>query len=172
MKHFRHRNQNSKSEAGQGFVEYALILIFVGIAVVLIVSLMQPAIGGVFSRFVAQAPVAPPSLLNYTPPPTFTSTPTVDPLASPTPLTPIPSITVIASSTPIPTNTPIPSNTPTSTSTNTPTATVPCAYGPHTVPANSTARVQMEDLAAAALVWPLGKQPTMVALAAAPIALM
>ena len=31
---------NNKLEAGQGFVEYAIILILVGIAVVLVVSLM------------------------------------------------------------------------------------------------------------------------------------
>lgn len=57
----------ARAEAGQGLIEYAIILILVGIAVVAIVSLMQPAVGDVFSRFVAQAPVAPPSLLNYTP---------------------------------------------------------------------------------------------------------
>ena len=58
MNHFRQRNHKLHSETGQGFVEYALILIFVGIAVVAVVALMQPAIGDVFSRFVAQAPVA------------------------------------------------------------------------------------------------------------------
>lgn len=145
MKSYKHCPSTKSSEAGQGLVEYALILIFVGIAVVLIVSLMQPAIGDVFSRFVAQAPVAPPSLLNYTPPPTFTPSPTVDPNATATPLTPIPSITVVASLTPTATNTPVPSNTPTSTATNTATATVPCAYPPYTVPTNGTVRVQMEN---------------------------
>ncbi|MBK8906059.1 MAG: carbohydrate-binding protein [Anaerolineaceae bacterium] len=145
MKQFRRRTHKLHSEAGQGLVEYAILLILVGIAVVAIVALMQPAIGDVFSRFVAQAPVAPPSLLNYTPPPTFTITPTQDPNASPTPLTPIPSITLAASHTPTATNTPVPSNTPTSTSTATATATVPCAYGPHTVPTNGTVRVQMEN---------------------------
>lgn len=142
MKSTKHSPPNKFKEAGQGFVEYAIILVFVGIAVVLVVSLMQPAIGDVFSRFVAQAPVAPPSLLNYTPPPTFTTTPTVDPNASPTP---IPSITLVPSNTPTATNTPVPSNTPTSTASNTPTATVPCAYPPHTVPAGGTVRVQIEN---------------------------
>lgn len=142
MNHFRQRNHKLHSETGQGFVEYALILIFVGIAVVAVVALMQPAIGDVFSRFVAQAPVAPPALLNYTPPPTFTSTPTVDPLASPTP---IPSITLVPSQTPTPTNTTAPSSTPTATSTATATATVPCAYPVHNLPANGSVRVQMEN---------------------------
>ncbi len=142
MKSTHQRTHNQPAEAGQGFVEYALILILVGLAVVLVVSLMQPAIGDVFSRFVAQAPVAPPSLLNYTPPPTFTSTPTVDPLASPTP---IPSITLVPSQTPTATTTSAPSSTPTATSTATATATVPCAYPAHTLPANGMVRVEMEN---------------------------
>ena len=144
MKLLKQRTQNQTKEAGQGFVEYAIILILVGIAVVAIVALLQPAIGDVFSRFVAQAPVAPPSLLNYTPPPTFTSTPTTDPNA-PTP----PNNTAVPSNTPIPptaTNTsppPTPTNTsPPPTATNT---APPCPYGPHTASASSTVRVQMED---------------------------
>lgn len=52
MKSKNHGAKSRIEEVGQGFVEYAIILIFVGIAVVLIVSLMQPAIGDVFSRFV------------------------------------------------------------------------------------------------------------------------
>ncbi|WP_420630384.1 carbohydrate-binding protein [Candidatus Leptofilum sp.] len=146
MNNYKHCNQNRAKEAGQGFTEYAIILILVGIAVVLVVSLMQPAIGDVFSRFVAQAPVAPPSLLNYTPPPSATNTPTVDPLASDTPVpsnTPIPSNTPVPSDTPVPSNTPIPSDTPVPSNTPSPT---PCGpYGPFTVSTSSTVRIQAED---------------------------
>ncbi|MAT98785.1 MAG: hypothetical protein CL608_16705 [Anaerolineaceae bacterium] len=142
MKPTKHSPHNKLKEIGQGFVEYALILLFVGLAVVVVVSLMEPAIGDVFSRFVAQAPVAPPSLLNYTPPPTFTASPTVDPDASPTL---IPSITLAPSNTPTPTDTSTPTNTPTSTSTNTPVPTVPCAFGPVTLAAGGSARVEMEN---------------------------
>ncbi len=139
MKIIKHRSQIKQKEAGQGFVEYAMILFLVGIAAVLVISLMRPAIGDVFSRFVAQAPVAPPALLNYTPPPTFTSTPTIDPLASSTPVpsfTPIPTETLIPTETSIPTETPIPSDTP---------PPPPCDYGPHIATTNSTVRVEMED---------------------------
>ncbi|WP_420642328.1 carbohydrate-binding domain-containing protein [Candidatus Leptofilum sp.] len=139
MKRAKDDTLNKEDELGQGFVEYALILILVGIAVVLIVSLMQPAIGDVFSRFVAQAPVAPPSLVNYTPPPTASNTPTVDPLATAT-LTP--------SNTPTASQTPTPSQTPTASQTPTPSPTPtspPCDYGPHQASANSTVRVEVED---------------------------
>ena len=145
MKTVKHGTPKHRSESGQGFVEYAIILILVGIAVVAVVALMQPAIGDVFSRFVAQAPVAPPSLLNYTPPPTFTSSPTVDPNATNTSVPPAPTNTSpppAPSSTPI---TPTPSNTPiTPTPSNTPSPT-PCGYGAYSLPANSTIRVQMEQ---------------------------
>lgn len=136
----------TSKEAGQGFIEYAIILILVGIAVVLVVSLMQPAIGDVFSRFVAQAPVAPPSLLNYTPPPSATNTPTVDPLATDTPVpsnTPVPSETPVPPDTPVPSNTPTPSDTPVPSNTPSPT---PCGpYGPFTVSTSGTVRIQAED---------------------------
>ena len=137
MKSTTHGTKARSRESGQGYVEYAIILIFVGIAVVLIISLMQPAIGDVFSRFVAQAPVAPPSLLNYTPPPTFTNTPTVDPSASATTEPPVPVDTATATAT----------NTATATATNTiaPSATSACPYGPFTAPASGAVRVQFED---------------------------
>lgn len=142
MKLTKHRTHNQTKEAGQGFVEYAIILILVGIAVVAVVAILQPAVGDVFSRFVAQAPVAPPALLNYTPPPTATETPTVDPNASPTP---VPSDTPVPSNTPIPTDTPVPSNTPVPSDTPIPPSPTACPYGPHTVPSNGSVRIQFED---------------------------
>ncbi len=48
-----------------------------------------------------------------------------------------------ATSTQPPTNTSTPTNTPTATST--PTVAPPCNYGPHSVPLNGSARIQMED---------------------------
>ncbi len=123
-------------EEGQGLVEYALILAFVALAAYLIVQIMGPSIGNVFSDFVGDAPVAPPSLVNYTPPPTLTPTPTIDPNAT---------ATLLPSSTPVlppPTETPTASNTPTPTDTATATATPVCPIsGPFVVPG----RVQMED---------------------------
>lgn len=142
MKQLKQRTQGHRDERGQGFVEYAIILILVGIAVVLVVSLMQPAIGEVFSRFVAQAPVAPPSLLDYTPPPTWTSSPTLDPNAPSPTNTAVPSNTPVP---PVPTNTVAPSNTPTPTNTTAPTNTPVCGYGPYTVTSAGTVRVQMEN---------------------------
>ncbi len=41
-------------EEGQGIVEYALILVFVAIAVIASLALMGPAIGNVFSDLVNQ----------------------------------------------------------------------------------------------------------------------
>ncbi|UCF60626.1 MAG: Flp family type IVb pilin [Anaerolineaceae bacterium] len=38
-----------KKEAGQGLVEYALILVLVAVVVIVILSLLGPAIGNVFS---------------------------------------------------------------------------------------------------------------------------
>lgn len=123
-------------EMGQGIIEYALLLGFIALAVYAVVRVMEPTIGNVFSDFVSDAPVAPPSLINYTPPPTFTPSPTIDPNASETPIPtntpPVPP----ATATNTPTNTPIPTDTPT------PTATAPCPIaGPFTVPG----RVEMED---------------------------
>ncbi len=40
----------SRKETGQGLVEYALILIMVAIIVIVILALLGPAIGNVFSN--------------------------------------------------------------------------------------------------------------------------
>jgi pilus assembly protein Flp/PilA len=40
------------SEKGQGLVEYALILVLVALIVIVILALLGPAIGGVFSNIV------------------------------------------------------------------------------------------------------------------------
>jgi pilus assembly protein Flp/PilA len=40
-------------ERGQGLVEYALILVFVALIVIVILTLLGPAIGNVFSNVVA-----------------------------------------------------------------------------------------------------------------------
>lgn len=124
-------------DAGQGIIEYVLILAFAALAVVLIIQIFEPSIANAFSRLVRQAPVAPPSLMNYTPPPSPTSSPTIDPNATETP-TGAPTNTP----SPVPTNTPTPSPTPTETPvpTNTPTPE-PCTYGPHTAPG----RIEAED---------------------------
>ncbi len=42
------------SEEGQGIVEYALILVLVALVVILILSLLGPAIGNVFSNLYVQ----------------------------------------------------------------------------------------------------------------------
>lgn len=39
-----------KNEAGQGFVEYALIIVMVAIIVIVILALLGPAIGNIFSN--------------------------------------------------------------------------------------------------------------------------
>ena len=39
---------------GQGLVEYALILVFVGMAVILILAVVGPAIGNIFSNLIPQ----------------------------------------------------------------------------------------------------------------------
>ncbi len=67
------RQHPSSREAGQGIVEYLIIIALVGLAVVVIVNLMQPAIGDVFSRFVDRANVAPPALVGFS---RATATPT------------------------------------------------------------------------------------------------
>jgi pilus assembly protein Flp/PilA len=38
-----------KKEAGQGLVEYALILVLVAVVVIVVLALLGPAIGNVFS---------------------------------------------------------------------------------------------------------------------------
>lgn len=143
MNFFKHLllKQKSSQQAGQGLVEYAIILIFVGIAVVAIVAVLEPSIANVFSRFVQNAPVAPPALVNYTPPPTYTLTPTHDPNATATSPgaipsnTPVPSATATGTVTVAPTATQTPSNTPS------PSATPVCNYGPYSAPG----RVEAEN---------------------------
>lgn len=44
----------SEDEDGQGLVEYALILMFVAMAVVVILFFLGPAIGNVFSNLIPQ----------------------------------------------------------------------------------------------------------------------
>lgn len=41
-------------EKGQGLVEYALIMIFVAMVVIVILTLLGPTIGNVFSNFIDQ----------------------------------------------------------------------------------------------------------------------
>jgi len=40
----------SRKEAGQGLVEYALILVMVALIVIVILALLGPAIGNIFSN--------------------------------------------------------------------------------------------------------------------------
>lgn len=112
----KHSSQKDKSrfwsEAGQGIMEYMIIIFLVGIAVVAIVVVMEPVIANVFSEFVDDAPVAPPALLAYTPPATYTPVNTI----------PVPPGPGTGTWTASPTTTP-PTETPTGTSTSTPTAT-------------------------------------------------
>lgn len=42
-----------RKEKGQGLVEYALILVLVSIVVIVILALLGPAIGNVFSQIIA-----------------------------------------------------------------------------------------------------------------------
>jgi len=120
----QHSNQpgGPHRERGQGFVEYVIIIALVGVAVIAIINVLEPAIANVFSQFVGNAPVAPPSLLSYTPPPT--NTPTATPITGPPPATPTATNTPLVF--PTPTNTNTPTNTPTNTATptNTPTPTM------------------------------------------------
>lgn len=41
-----------KVEKGQGFIEYALIMLLVALAVIVILALLGPAIGNVYSNFI------------------------------------------------------------------------------------------------------------------------
>jgi Flp pilus assembly pilin Flp len=62
---FKHNHSplpTKSQQTGQGFVEYAIILLLVGIAVVVILSLLRPAIEDAFERFITNAPVAPPEI--------------------------------------------------------------------------------------------------------------
>ncbi len=128
-----HRRSSSRSSPGQGLAEYALMLALVALAVIIIVNLLEVSIADVFSRLVQQAPVAPPSLANYTPPPTYTPVPTLDPNAT---NTPTPSLTPTLT----PSNTPPPTETPTLTPSVTNTPVCP-GYGPYGLPG----RVEMEN---------------------------
>lgn len=145
IKHlFKHLWKRSKQkESGQGLVEYAIILIFVGIATVAIVQVMGPTINNTFDRFVRRAPVAPPSLVNYTPPPTFTATATIDPAIPPG--GPPPTSTAASTDTPTPTNTPIPTDTPTPTNTPVTPVPPPCPYAVHNVPGSGLVTIQAEN---------------------------
>lgn len=90
---------------GQGFAEYAIILLFVGLSAMITVTIMDPALGVVFSRISRSEPISPPELAEYsaqstsTPRPTATSTPDGLPTVAPT-NTPIPTATMTA--TPLP----------------------------------------------------------------------
>ncbi len=46
--------QTRQASAGQGLVEYALILAFVAIFVIIILALLGPAIGNMFSNLIPQ----------------------------------------------------------------------------------------------------------------------
>ena len=65
-----------KRSQGQGVLEFALILMLVGLAAAAIIFILGPTIGNVFSNFIADAPVAPPSLNDVTRLPTSTPAPT------------------------------------------------------------------------------------------------
>lgn len=78
------RTSNGRLSRGQGFAEYAILIMFVGVTAFLSITILEPSVAGVFSRFVRQAPVAPPSLAGYTPPPTWTPGPSV-PTSTPLP---------------------------------------------------------------------------------------
>ena len=43
-----------RSEEGQGLVEYALILVFVAVMMIILVTFIGPAIGNMYSNIVAQ----------------------------------------------------------------------------------------------------------------------
>ena len=64
-----------KRSQGQGVLEFALILMLVGLAAAAIIFILGPTIGNVFSNFIADAPVAPPSLNDVTRLPTSTPAP-------------------------------------------------------------------------------------------------
>jgi len=124
----------TQREKGQGLVEYALILGFAALVVLAIIGVMEVSVEDLFSEIAGNAPVAPPSLLSYTPPPTYTPIPTLDPNATDPP-----------TATPTdPANPPTATNTsePTLTHTPTPTATPACTgYSEYVIPG----RVQMEN---------------------------
>lgn len=108
-----------RAQKGQGFAEYALILLFVSVAAMIAVTILEPSVTDIFDRFVGREEIAPPALANYQAPPTATVDPfytpvptnTPNPFATATPTngpanTPTPTATTFI----VPTNTPRPSN--------------------------------------------------------------
>ena len=69
--------RNNRREAGQGLIEYALILTLIGMVVIAVLAIMGPAIGNVYTDVLAM--LAPSSVNGMAP------TPTVSPPAAPTP---------------------------------------------------------------------------------------
>lgn len=68
--------KQKRQPAGQGIVEYLIIISLVALAIVVIINVMQPVIGGVFSDFVDNAAISPPNLSGFTRvAPTVTPTP-------------------------------------------------------------------------------------------------
>ncbi|MCY3575640.1 MAG: Flp family type IVb pilin [Chloroflexi bacterium] len=63
--------KQSRSAAGQGLVEYALILVLVAVVVIVILLLLGPSISNIFTEFVDS--------INGTP----AVTPTINPTATP-----------------------------------------------------------------------------------------
>lgn len=62
---FKHNHSpipTKSPQTGQGFIEYAIILLLVGIAVVIALTALRPAIEEAFERFITNAPVAPPEI--------------------------------------------------------------------------------------------------------------
>ncbi|MCA9925428.1 MAG: discoidin domain-containing protein, partial [Anaerolineales bacterium] len=124
MEPTRFSDKGPPKEKGQGFVEYAIILLLVGVAAFLVITIMGPSMEGVFSRIVRQAPVAPPALANWTPPPTATFDPAnltgTATATAPAGGGPPPTETHTPTMTPIPTDTPTPAPTLTASPTPTP----------------------------------------------------
>jgi Flp pilus assembly pilin Flp len=139
-----------RQQAGQGLVEYAAILVLVGIVVIGVLVLLGPNIGNVFSDIVSSldrptavagaatetstpgpsptdgsppGPSETPSATD-TPPPTDTNPP------PPPPDTDTPEPTETETASPADTDTPVPSATPSPTSTRTPTATPTPTFTP------------------------------------------
>lgn len=92
-------NEAQAGQRGQSLAEYGLLIVIVGIALVAIINLLGPAIEDLFEDFAGSAPLSPPSLAGYTPPPTYTPMITNTPGPSPT-------------NSPTPTNTPTPTPSP------------------------------------------------------------
>ena len=128
------------SQLGQGVVEYAIILLFVSIGAGLIIRVLGPAFSGTFSELANEAPVAPPSIMGYNPPPTVVITSSVTP-PSPTP-PPIWTPTV----TPFPTSTPPPPPTFVPTPTSAPASNL-CGQPGVSVTQSSTANGGYANLA-------------------------